>query len=391
MQVNVTINTQRVGKDGRCQVIMYVSLHGRARYVFPFRVEPSQWNEKLRRVRSGGNASHFNRTIQDTVSKAEVIALETGMTAAVLVTRLGSAGAQGRSLYEVARERLEQLGPAVGYNTRLQKLSALRVIERIAPSITLEGLDHPTVERIQTALLRQCSVNTTTYKLKRFEAMWNDAVGHYGLERPSPFKRLKKRLVKTAKKGLFPDQMQRVIDVDLSGVSPFVQLSRKLYVLQYLLAGMRWADLCRAHTGWFSSGMLVYTMHKTSKLIQWSVTPMAREIMAELHGEPFGNERFIAPILKANMQPNDPATYARINYMGGEVNKALKVVAMLAKVPPITTHWARHSHGVKARLSGVDNAELQESMGHGSGRITEEYVKQLEGTMHLSAFKKMHG
>lgn len=393
MPVNVECDTH-VRKDGKGRVRISFYVGGTLkRHPLEIHVKPSVWDKVHKRVKIGDSMhAVYNKAIEKALQRARTLELEhPDFTAEQLIAAMDKKPSTGRNFYEVARERLEQLGTKNNYNTKLGKLSCLRVIERIAPGITVEGLDAATVERIEVALLSKCSRNTTTYKLKRFQSMWKDAAEHYGLEIPDPFRRVSMAVTPTAKRGLFPEQMQRVMDVDLSGVSRFVQLARDTVVLQYLLNGMRWGDVCRMHTGWFSTGILVYQMHKTDKIIQWGVDPRAQAIMDRWTGEPFGNGRFILPFLKANMGPEEDRTYARINYQGGEVNKALKVVAMLAKVPPISTHWGRHSNAIKAKLSGVDNRGLQDMMGHGASRTTDEYVKQLAGTMDLENYKKMHG
>lgn len=388
MYFNVLFNGQRIGKDGKGRVVLYVTLHGRARYVFPFRVEPSRWDAAHKRVRPGGNAVEFNRTIAGTISEAERLALAPGATAQTIVRGLGSPQTDGRDFYTICRERIDQLGKKIGYNTRKQKLSTLAIVERIEPGITLESLDHAALERIEVALLSSTSRNTVTSKLKRLQAMWNDATAHHKLELPDPFARVKKKTTPTMKRGLFPDEMDRVIAVDLSTFPKLTRFARDVFVLQYLLGGVRWSDVCRLRPANISGGMLTYTMHKSAKVVQWPVHPKALEILKGIakHDTPY-----LLPILDPDMDPESPEAYRRIDRQNQEVNKALKVVAQLAGVPPISTHWARHSNSVKAILSGVGNRSLQDMMGHSQSRTTDEYAKTLVGTMHIDAYRKMYG
>lgn len=392
----VPINVERGPdrQDGKGRIRLTVFVGGvLKRKPLEIHVKASCWDTVHKRVKIGDTMhAVYNAAIEKALERARTLEVEHPEWSAVeLIAAMGKKPSAGRSFYEVARERLDALGSKFGYNTKRQKLSALKLMEELAPGVTVEGLDHATIERVQMAWMKDRSDNTVTYKLKRIEAMWNDAVEHFGLEVRSPFRRIEKKLTPTVKRGLFPDQMDRLIAVDLSEMPPIVQLARDAFVLQYFLCGMRWGDMCRAHTGWFHGNMLTYQMHKTDTIIQWEVNPRAREIMDRWGGEPFGNERYILPLLKANMDPDAEATYRRIDQKGSEINKALRIVSALAKVPRVTTHKARHTNSVKAKLSGVDNKALQELNGHKHSKTTDIYTSGLMGTMHSDAYKKMHG
>lgn len=391
MRLNVFLNKQHVREDGTCRVGMYVTLRGRGRHMFEFYLKPKDWDDRLRRVRPG-HLQHmeYNRTIADAVNRAEVMGQEVGITAAEIVRRLGAPRPVSGNFYKLAKERQIALGKKIAYNTRRQRLSVLRIIERIKPGLTLEEFTPDVIEGIEIALLNDgASTNNIAAKLQKLRTMWLDLAGE---NVPSPWKKVDIKVVPTTKKGLFPEQMEKVIGVDLSLMGKPVQMHRHAFVMMYLFCGMRWGDFCRAHTGYFNTpGMLIYQMHKTDKIIQWPLHPLAAELMKLYSGIEVEGGRLLMPFLREQDLVSEEATDRRIDYMGKEVNKSLKVVSTLTGLPPLSCHWARHSNAVKAKLSGVDNKSLQDMMGHSASRTTDEYVKLLTGTMHFDAYKKMHG
>lgn len=388
MRLNVTINKQREREDGKCQVLMYVSLRGRARYPFPFAIELKRWDDRLKRVRPGPLAVEYNRTIAATLSRAEVLGLEPGMTAKSLVRKLAVPESVG--FYEAARARLKKLEPELSYGTILQRSSTLNVIERIRPDLRIADFNTELLEDLELALLGQkLSRNSVSDKLGNLRTIWVELTKGRGLV--NPWKEIRLKTVPTMKKGLFPDQMERVMDVDLSGLGFWENLARDLFVCQYLLNGMRWKDACLMNDSWFSNDILTYQMYKTDFIIQWPVHPRAATIMGKYEGCQFEGRRYVFPLMRPQDLVSDKAITLRAGHLNSKINQALVVVSKLAGVPRVTTHWARHSNAVKAKLSGVPNREIQDMMGHSSSQTTDQYVKTLSGTMRLDAYKKMHG
>lgn len=388
MRLNVT-TSDYTRADGKRQVFMYVSIRGeRAKYDFEFAVEPKRWDNKLRRVRPGAMAIEYNRLIAATVSRAEILALKPGMTAKTLVRKLASP--DGGDFYSAARDRLKKLEPDLSYATRLQRSSILNVFERIRPGLRIEEFTSDLLEELELELLGQkLSRNTVSNKLGRLRTVWVDLTKHMDL--PNPWKKIRLKTSPTMKRGLFPDQMQRLMDVDLSGQGKWENLARDVFVCQYLLNGMRWKDACLMNDTWFANGILTYQMYKTDFIIQWPVHPLAAKIMAKYQGCEFEGNRYVFPLMRPKDLVSDKAITLRAGHMNGKINKALVVVSKLAGIPRVTTHWARHSNAVKAKLSGVPNREIQDMMGHSSSQTTDQYVKTLSGTMQLDAYKKMHG
>jgi integrase len=386
MPINVERGPARSDGKGRIRITVFIGKVLK-RHRLEIHVKENCWDSVHKRVKVG-DPMHavFNKAIEKALEQARTLELEHPEYSAVqLVEAMENKPSAGRSFYEVARERLEELRPKLGYNTYRQRVSALKIIEGLEPGLSVQDFTVKVLERMESKLLAAgLGRNTVTFKLRRLRTMWLDAARDMNLA--SPWERVKLKTKPSMVKGLMPADVERLRVCDLSAFPEVVQFARDVFVLQFYLCGMRFSDLCRLNAENVTSE-LHYQMHKSSKVIRWPIHANARSIMDRRKGD----GGLVLPLLKPADLVTDEATCRAVDRANALVNPALKVACAAAGIPPVTTHWARHSNNVKAILSGVGNRALQDMNGHSSSRTTDEYAKALVGTMHLEAFEKMHG
>lgn len=396
MTFGVEIDVHHPRKDGSCAVRLTIHHRTLQRVSMDFTVMPEHWANK--RVKAGDPLSKLkNLRIEKTLNEAMRIHLqEPGLSARQLKARLTEKPGEGHDFYSLARERLELLrqGKKLAYNSRYQREAMLRLIEGIKPGLDISDFTKDLLEELQRVLVaRGLHQNTVTVHLSNLSAVWSDLCAWKGLDIPSPWSKVELKTVPTKKRGLLPEQLEQLRTVDLSGQSFYVQLARDAMVTMYYLAGLRRGDMMRLDEDDFQGEELHYQMHKSDKIIRWRVHPHAREIMDRYKGKSdvVGGKRLIFPYLKASdFEGGEDAVDRRINIKGIELNRGLKVAARLAGLPEITSHWARHTHATKAKKSGVNNFELQGTLGHSSSRTTDLYARELIGDFE-EAYEKMHG
>lgn len=351
------MNAQHVREDGTCRVGMYVTMNGRARYMFPFYIKPAQWDNRLRRVRPG-HLQHveYNRAIAAAVSRVEVLALEPGATGPSIVARLDGPTTTGIRLTEaialVLKERASKFKPQT-----LERLEGiLRKVERSIPEATLEGLSPADVyryrEHVHAIGVQQ---NTLRWALKQLRILYRHACSHYGVPRRDVFEGAIPRELAVEHKNLTPEELEKLIAWT---PPPDLALAYHAFLLAMYLGGMRAGDVLSLASDRITSEGLALRQGKSGAIVYAEVGDRARAIIDLYKGGPT-----VLPI-KGNHA----------------INKHLKLIARAVGInPKLSMHWARHAAADRLEAAGVDLRTIQLLFGHSTLKQTVDYMARRSG------------
>lgn len=397
MKVSIEIDRSHPKADGTCAVSLRVYAGKLHRMPLGFSVQYKHWDPVRRRVKfANPRCALYNATIEQAVHGAETLILGIGpkLSASEVIRRLTSSKGSDMDFFALARARVEALILDLGYNTRVQRLSALSIFEEIRPGLAISDFTPQLVEELDLALLKKGnSRNTVTSKMKKLAATWRDLRWHNKLSLPDPWEDYIFRTVETKIRGFFRPDVELIEEVDLSQQSPNVQMDRDAFVLMFYFAGMRPCDLVRITEADVQGEELYYQMHKTNVIVRWGIHPKARLIIDRYKGQGvmFRGSRVIWPWLREVDTLDDDAVTKRANAFTTRVGKSMKIVAALCGLPPFSGYWARHSASTDALVKGVKGKAFQDMMGHKQSRNSDVYARRVRGSLSLEAFKTVHG
>lgn len=193
----------------------------------------------------------------------------------------------------------------------------------------------------------------------------DDDVGVVRIPR-QPFKGMIPQQPTTSHRDLTPAQVRAV--ADCQPATERGRLARDVFVLSFCLVGMNTADIYRIRKGDIADGVLTYRRRKVTHRRQDKaemrvrIEPEASAILGRYSGtrSPLGfDER-----------------YKDFRSFNWNVNKGLKEVARLCKLPRLTSGHARHSWATIARNGcGVDKDTVNEALNHVSrDKVTDIYI-----------------
>ncbi|GAA4392193.1 hypothetical protein GCM10023186_42380 [Hymenobacter koreensis] len=184
------------------------------------------------------------------------------------------------------------------------------------------------------------------------------------------------------------DQLQRLIDLDLSGVLPRfrqrLEDRRRAWLFQHYIRGVRAGDVLLLRERDVRADRLVFRELKTGKIKSARRTPAIDAILA--HYPPTGNPlAFVFPFLDherayaaefptlAQQQQRAYALRLQIQYLNG----GLKWLCRLAGVPPFTSHAARHLFVDRLVAAKVSTREISGLLNHSAESVTRRYMQSM--------------
>ncbi len=157
------------------------------------------------------------------------------------------------------------------------------------------------------------------------------------------------------------------------------QVARDAFLFSMYTGGVRFGDLCRLKPGNIEGDALVYTMHKSKKVLWIPLVPQAQKIIADYRGE-----AYLLPLL------NGRKAEAGISGANAATNNRLKKAARAAVInPAVSMHWSRHSFALWAAENDVPLDLLRMIFGHSSLAITQRYMRKMNRGALREVFGKM--
>lgn len=294
----------------------------------------------------------------------------------------------------IKRMKLEKrIGNAKAYKDTLG--SMMRFAKNL--DIPFYDIDLPWLKQYETWMRsNNYQENSMGFHFRALRAAFNKAIDENVIKRDHyPFNRFKvSRFSKTTqKRAISKTEIIKIIELDMNTITPYftpyLQLSKDLFLFSYLGCGINFTDIANLKYANLIDNRIYFMRQKTGKQINFSLLPLASEIIEHYKSGNPSNNDYIFPILNKNLQ-TPQQKYDRIHKVAGKVNTILKKVGNQIKLKiPLTTYVARHSFATVLKRSGVNTAIISESLGHSSEKITQIYLDSFENSQIDDAMKNL--
>lgn len=249
--------------------------------------------------------------------------------------------------------------------------STFRIFEQF-----LEGKDIPIRHMNQTLIKRferylvehKLSSNTISFHCRILRMVWNRAAAE-GLadKQLAPFHTVCTQVVKTKKRAVDETIINRLEKLVIP--EPGIALARDLFLFSYYARGMAFIDLAFLTSENIKGRTLLYVRRKTGQLFSIELLPVMQRLIAKYAS---AESKYLFPVLKS-----DSPDFRQYDHALRLQNKRLAILAGRLGVS-LSTYVARHTWASVAKLKGITEEIISESMGHSSIQTTRIYIASLD-------------
>ena len=240
---------------------------------------------------------------------------------------------------------------------------------------------------------RECKDTTKSQLFRTLRSVFNKAIEQGVIKQDCyPFNRYKlaKFDLKTQKRAISKEDMQKIIALDLWGQSDYLELARNMFLFSYFSAGINFTDIALITIADISEGRVQYIRKKTGKAISAPLCDITNGIISKYITESHSNTDYIFPILNRNVHKTELQKRNRIHKCLGHINLRLKEIGeMIGLKTPLTTYVARHTFATVLKRSGVSIAIISESLGHSDLATTQIYLDSFENSQIDAAMQHL--
>jgi integrase len=150
-----------------------------------------------------------------------------------------------------------------------------------------------------------------------------------------------------------------------------------LWIFSYYCNGINFVDIANLRRNDIKDDYIIIDRQKgrtTKKDLRKIIIPLRKEILeiiARRGVRSLDPESYVFPILQADMSAKQKAN--RISHVLQNTNAVLKTIAEDLKLGYVTTYTARHTFSYMLIQLGASTEDLQDALGHGEARTTENY------------------
>lgn len=202
-----------------------------------------------------------------------------------------------------------------------------------------------------------------------------------------PFKRVKIPKVKTKKKRLYEDEIDRFAKLELVWGSP-MRRARDISLMMYYAQGMRVGDALRLRQRNYvlidSNGQtehrLIYTMHKTGKAKNVLLPAQCVDLLLPYRSACTSSEQTLFTYLRKEIDMGYTPYALRLKIKAKVVlirNNLHKLMTLAGIDKTVSAHVFRHSFADLARRSGMDWSKIKDAMSHENYSTTQDYMEEL--------------
>ncbi len=246
--------------------------------------------------------------------------------------------------------------------------------------LLMTEIDSDLMMRYEAYLIgRGVTKNTSSFYMRILRAVYNRAVEQELTEQRNPFKHVYTGIDKTVKRAISFTAIKRIKELDLS-FQPVWDFARDMFLFAFYTRGMSFIDMAYLRKTDLKSGIITYCRRKTGQQLTIKWESCMQEIVEKyernnIYRSISGDSPYLLPIL------TPPFANSLGQYQSAlqQINKALKMVAKLAKIDvPLTMYVARHSWASIARSKHIPLSVISEGMGHDSESTTQIYLASLD-------------
>lgn len=219
-------------------------------------------------------------------------------------------------------------------------------------------------------------------RMRSIRSIYNTAIERSVVkEQFYPFKvyKISKLKGRSIKKALNFEQIQRIIEVDLSEY-PTLQDSRNFFVFSFYTRGMNFTDMMYLEWDDIVDDRIYYTRAKTKGQFSLNILPPVKELLDYYKAQNRATKYVFPILLHDNLTPvqiEDRKKKVIVRY-----NQRLKEIGKICKIEkPLSTYVARHSFANCLKQKGVATDIISESLGHQNLAITQAYLKDLDSSV----------
>jgi len=155
---------------------------------------------------------------------------------------------------------------------------------------------------------RECKDTTKSQLFRTLRSVFNKAIEQGIIKQDCyPFNRYKlaKFDLKTQKRAISKEDMQKIIALNLFGQSDYLELARDMFLFSYFSAGINFTDIALITIADISEGRVQYIRKKTGKAISAPLCDITNGIISKYITESHSNTDYIFPILNRNVHKTE--------------------------------------------------------------------------------------
>ena len=269
-------------------------------------------------------------------------------------------------LDEIQRQqRLSKHRTAEAYRTTLHYIMRWH-----GGDVMLNEVDNHFVQEFESDMKRRgLAMNTISFYLRNFRAVYNRAVEMGLTSQRLPFRHTYTGVAKTIKRAIGLDEIKQIAQLPLTDGS-VEAYARDMFMFSFYMRGMSPIDMANLKADNVRNGVLTYRRQKTGQALSIRWERCMQQIVDRYQSL---SEGYLLPILR-------PAR-SKFRYKNEmlKINGALKRIGQKIGLPlPLTMYVARHSWASIARSKNVPISVISEGMGHNSERTTQIYLASID-------------
>ena len=275
---------------------------------------------------------------------------------------------------------LSELEDAGRYNTAHVYRAVFHRLKSFAGcNLCFSELTPGLLKRFEQKLFRQgCRRNTVSLYLRMIRAAYNHAT-QAGFARRMPsglFAGVFTGIARTGKRAVSLSTLSRLYQADLQA-HPRLDEARNLFLLSFYLRGIPFVDLINLRKSDVRGDRIHYCRSKTGSPLSVDIEPCIRELLHRYAAQSPGSP-YLLPVLTAGGGRRD---YDRYQSALRRYNRELAQLSGLLCLPVcLSSYVARHSWATIAYRDHTPVAEISESLGHASEKITYHYLAGFENS-----------
>lgn len=222
----------------------------------------------------------------------------------------------------------------------------------------------------QYLFARHLSANTVSFYCRILRMIWRRAVADGLVEaQPSLFREVCTRVEKTRKRAVDEEMIRHLESLQLENEGQ--ALARDMFLFCYYARGMTFIDLAHLREENIEGNTLIYVRKKTGQVLKVGLLPNMKQIIRKYR---HADQPFLFPILK-NSTPSFQDYDSALRLQNKRLRKLGKSIGC-----HLSTYVARHTWASVAKMKGIADDVISESMGHTSLKTTQIYIASLDHT-----------
>lgn len=190
------------------------------------------------------------------------------------------------------------------------------------------------------------TVNARSVHLRNIRTVFNAAIDD-GITMNYPFRKFKIRSEQKQNTGIGVSALRGIITLELDGN---LKMARDCFLLSFYMIGINMADFILLE---ITGNKVIYNRQKTGKLYEFRLQPEAKSL---LHALEWAKH------------------YKNAHSLVMMINRYLKQIGKMVKIPCLTTYDARYTWANIAAALDIPKETIAQALGHTKPTVTDVYI-----------------